>query len=273
MNRINFFTISFLLAGIFLFSCANNNNDDDNALPDASFTVEITKAEAIANEIGTLTDYAFQQEPLKSANDFPFGNCASIEFDLESTPKKITIDFGEINCLCQDNRYRRGKIIVQYVGSFSEEGSVRTISTDNFFINDNQVVLNRTTTNEGYNASDHLAYSVTETGTIVWKEGGSYNWTSDRKREWIEGEDTGELSDDVYLITGTASGSNTEGDSFIKEITNPLKYMINCANIVSGNVTITVNNIMNVLLNFGDGECNNTAFVTILGVTFPITLW
>ncbi len=56
---------------------------------------------------------------------FPFGNCATIEFDIESNPKKVTIDFGETNCLCEDNRYRKGKIIVEYTGNYYEEGSVR----------------------------------------------------------------------------------------------------------------------------------------------------
>lgn len=270
-----FYVFLLLFTGVLVLnSCKDNNNDDDDVLPDASFAAEISRAEAMSNEIGTLVDYAFNDGKLKSINDgFPFGNCATITFDLESEPKKMTVDFGDVNCLCADNRYRRGKVIVEYTGNYQEEGSLREITTQDFYINDNQVVLERTVTNQGYNNSNHLEFTITEQGTINWSDGTSYEWNSDRKREWIEGESTIEIIDDVYLITGTANGSNSSGDSFVKVISSPLEYKINCTNIVSGIVSITMNNSLNVIINFGDGVCDNTAIVTILGVTFVITLW
>jgi len=275
MKRIKLLPASMLalliLAGT---SCKNTNNDDDNNLPDADFTVEISKAEAISNEIGTTVDFAFEDDKMKgSTGGFPYSNCATLTFDLTSTPKKLTIDFGETNCLCYDNRYRRGKIFVEYTGEYTQEGSFRQVTSENFYINDNEVIINKTITTEGYNASNHLVFSINETGTIHWVDETTYTWASERQREWIEGEGTLNITDDVYLITGNASGSNSNGDSFTKVVTSALKYKISCTNIVSGVVSITMNNALNILVNFGEGECDRIAIVTILGYTFEIILW
>ena len=97
-------------------------------------------------------------------------------------------------------------------------------------------------------------------------------WSSFREREWIAGEDTFYRHDDVYLITGTANGTSTGGFSFTMVITNPLRKEIGCRHMVSGTFEFTPGNRPVRILDYGDGECDNIATITVNGVTRTIYL-
>ena len=56
------------------------------------------------------------------------GGCATVTRDTLSTPRRITIDYGPVNCLCRDGRYRRGIVFVDYTGQRGVAGSTATLS-------------------------------------------------------------------------------------------------------------------------------------------------
>jgi hypothetical protein len=96
-------------------------------------------------------------------------------------------------------------------------------------------------------------------------------WKSSRVREWIEGESTRfNPFDDMYLITGTASGKNRDKKAFSITITKPLKIQW-CGNpifrvlVTEGTLEIVPETKINQLIDYGDGSCNNEGTVTILG--------
>jgi hypothetical protein len=81
------------------------------------------------------------------------------------------------------------------------------------------------------------------------------------------------LLDDVYTITGNSTGINSNNNSWITEITQPLIRKFGCAWREKGQITLTVkSNSITAILDYGDGACDNKATVTINGVTIPITL-
>ena len=183
-----------------------------------------------------------------------------------------TINFGPTDHLCLDGRLRRGEIIVTYTGHYRSPGTVITITFSNYFVNDNQVRGTHTVTNMGY-VSGYLTFNIQVNGTIIKaNNGGTITWTSTRTRQWILGESTPQWNDDVYLITGSAQGTNAHGTSFTANITNALRREISCRHFVSGTFTLTPSGKATRTVDFGSGTCDDIATVTINGNVYTITL-
>ena len=86
--------------------------------------------------------------------------------------------------------------------------------------------------------------------------------------------------DDIYKITGSASGKVKRGDLLIAwkaETTEPLIKKFSCKWIVKGIIKVVRLNLSNTsewvaTLNYGEGSCDKKAVVTINGVAHEITL-
>lgn len=202
------------------------------------------------------------------------GGCATVTiapFDLTTFPKTITIDFGSTNCLGNDGRNRRGVIEVVTTGWYRDSGSVISVTPINYFVDDNQVQGNKTITNEGRNNAGNLHYGIDVNGSVTTSEG-IITWTSDRDREWIEGESTiFNPWDDVYLITGTASGTNVQGEAYTVTILTPLRIQFGCRWIEAGSLKIESGG-NEIVVDYGSGACDATATVTINGNTYTISM-
>lgn len=201
-------------------------------------------------------------------------SCATITitpFDFVTFPKTITVDFGTANCLGTDGRYRRGQVSMSTTGWYRDSGTVITITPTNYYVNDNLVQGTKVLTNNGTNTSGNLEYSLEVNGTVTTSEGIIY-WTSSRVHEWIEGEST-VLNpwDDVYLLTGTANGTNVQGEDFDVVINTPLRVQVGCRWITAGSMTLTSGN-MTISIDYGTGTCDANAVVTINGNTYNIVM-
>ena len=91
---------------------------------------------------------------------------------------------------------------------------------------------------------------------------------------WIEGiETTEDQTDDVIQIEGTVNASNSDGDTYKKEIVEPLVRARDCRFIVSGIVKVTLNDQLISTLDYGNGDCDAVAVMTGLnGETTEIDL-
>jgi hypothetical protein len=275
MKNTGFYTtiLLFLIAGYFFTGCNKNDDQDDKDLSEAK---DYAISESWYDDIQTISDEGFslQTGGLKSTEgDGILGQCAIVTIDTIAVPHVMTIDFGDTNCLCNDGRYRRGMIHVSFTGRYHKPGTVITITTDNYYVNDNQVNCIKVIENNGYNEEGHMVFTIHVNGYIIFANNeGTLNWSSDKTREWIEGEETPRIRDDVYLIRGTATGTRPSGITFTKVIIEPLRRELSCRYFVSGTVEITPEGRPVRLLDFGNGECDNLATVTINGRTFTIYL-
>jgi len=217
---------------------------------------------------------------------YSFGNCALVTIDTawaDTTvwPKTLTIDFGATNCTGNNGVNRRGKVIVVISDRYRNSGSVLTVTTDNYYVNDHKVDGVKTLTNNGRNAANNLTFSVqVSNGVITYPNGTTFNWQSTRTNEWIEGESTtlftngfAGVCDDVYLITGSASGTNVSGLSFNMNITSALRKEMCCRWIVSGALEITPQGKLTRYINYGSGTCDHIATVTIAGISFQVPMF
>ena len=264
------------IVGLLFTACKKNNDTTDN---DTSAAGDNALAEGTYNDVHNIADQASSGS--LSSYDVTYNSnekgllsaCATVTRDTVSVPHTITINFGTTNCMCSDGRNRRGIINVSYSGHYRDSASTHTITFSNYFVNDNQVMGTKTVTNIGRNAAGHSVFNISVNGTIIKaSNGGTITWTSTRQREWIAGENTPIWSDDVYLITGTASGTNAHGNTFTAQITSALRKEISCRHFVSGTFTLTPSGKATRTIDFGNGACDDIAPVTINGNVYTITL-
>ena len=103
----------------------------------------------------------------------------------------------------------------------------------------------------------------------------TFTYTSTRTREWVVGENTSGILgwfDDVYKVSINSSGTNFNGASFTSKTTKPLQISLVCPWIEAGTIEFTPSGKLTRTIDYGNGDCDNKATVTIAGVSFPITL-
>jgi len=261
-----------------LYSCTkeNNSTNNDNETQTASDNAlaQGTASDAVAmssqsedNGItGTITD---------STAGLMFNTNVTINLNFTASPKVLTIDFGSSNTVCFDGKYRRGKVIVSFTGLYRDSGSNHTITFDNYYVNNNKVDGSIVVINNGHNEAGNLTFSVKSALTITDTSGNTLTYNDDHVREWVAGEETkglNEWHDDVYSITGSASGTGFTGDQFTSNITSALIVALNCKWIEQGTIEFKPAGKLTRTIDFGNGDCDDKATVTIAGVSFDILL-
>jgi hypothetical protein len=266
-------------SALMLTGCKKDEEDNDtSASSDNAF------AEATYNDVTNISDEAGVSGSLSNyrtgpaADDGILTSCATITFDSVNTSDQDTIhiNFGTTNCTGNDGRNRRGEILVYYSGHYRDSASTHTITFNNYYVNDNQVLGTKTVTNQGHNAQGHLVYSININGQInLANNAGTITWVSQRQREWTQGESTAYWNDDVYSITGSASGTGSDGHTFTATITSPLirNMAIGCRrHFVQGTFDLTPDSRPTRTVDFGSGACDDVATVTINNHTYTIHL-
>jgi hypothetical protein len=269
--KINHLKLALLGCGILLMvSCKKEESDNDTLIAkDFALGENATEdLQSIADQaqLGDLNDF-------KSGNDLLAGNCATITRDTLSNPKTMTIDFGPTNCLGNDGRLRRGVINVTYTGKYRDPGTVITITTQDYYVNNNKIIGTRVITNQGPNSLNQMVYNVTVNCQIEKANGaGTAIHNATKTRSWIEGFDTPQWNDDVYLVEGTVNGTSAAGVSFTATTLSPLRRQIGCKWFTEGKVEINKTGKPSRIIDFGNGNCDNEATVTINGNVYNITL-
>jgi len=271
----NLYFITLILIGfssVFYFSSCDRQADDK----DTTIASDNALAEQLFSDVKNIADQASDGQLttfIPYYGETILSGCATITLDNTSSPKTITVDFGSSNCLCNDNRTRKGKILISFTGLYRDSGTVITITFDNYFVNDNQILGTKTITNKGKNANGNLNYDLVIDGKIKKAGGDSIIWISNRNNEWIEGSATPSWWDDVYLITGDASGVSAAGISFDLDITKALRKEIGYKHLVSGTIELQPQGKVKRMIDYGDGTRDNKATVTINGKSFDIILY
>jgi len=261
-------------------ACKKESKDDSDTQP----AQDNSLAESNYNDANTMVDvsvaagtsFSFRQATNQDVARLEgiLGNCGTVTIDTVNSPRSVTINFGTSNCLCADNRYRRGKIIATWTGKYRDAGTVINITFDGYYVNDNQIKGTHKTTNMGLNGAQHLVYKIEVNGSIVKaNNGGTITWVSTREREWVAGSSTPlNIADDTYSITGSASGTNASGEAYTISITQALVRKMSCYWFESGIVEVTPAGRLKRTLDYGNTGCDNKATVTIGNNTFNVTL-
>ena len=254
------------------------NKEEGDAIGNETQNIVDAAAKNGTSIVGRIGSEAFSEIAEAS-------QCATITRDTTASVRTVTIEFGlqangsYVNCLCNDGRYRRGKITVTHTAGYFADGSVKTITFDEFYRNDNKVQGTRVITNKGVNAAGNYNWEVNETNMKVTKaDGKMHTWNSTRNREMLDGSATPYIwSDDEYQLTGTADGVNQNNVAYTATITTPLHRKMNCRWIDKGVIEFENEKGTIRTIDYGSGTCDNLATVTVTStkgktVTKQITL-
>jgi hypothetical protein len=265
--------IVFAAFALIMTGCKKDNIE----LEDSTISQDDAYAESTFENVGDMADEAYDIGTGNHLKAYPgdrmfLSECATVTLDTTVFPRELTIDFGDSNCLCRDDKYRRGKIIITFNGRYWQPGTVITHGFENYYVNDNSVEGTKVVTNMGENDNGNLYFTIEVVGVIQKEDGSTFSWNSSRVREWIQGSDTPNRWDDIYLITGTSNGIRPNSLTWETEIINPLRVVLACRFIVSGSIEIRPQDRPVRLLDYGNGDCDNEATVTINGEVYTIYL-
>ena len=243
---------------------------EDDANADIMFDAVFTEVE---NATASMED-AIYGGNLKSAE---IETCKTITVDIPGDsivwPKTITVDFGD-GCPAPNGRVRKGKIIIEVSNKVSSPTYTRTITFENFYIDGFQIEGTKTIAKAGLSDNSNPLFTITlVNGKITSPEGKFVTREFTHTREWIEGYLTPRNRfDDEYNITGNASGVDRNGVNYAKLIILPLHVKINCQWVVSGSIKLSRTDKNDIVIDYGEGECDRIATITIGEETRTINL-
>jgi len=245
----------------------------------------------LENNVTTATDYtsllsildldevdeATDDDALKSTSNLDLARCFEVTIhendNSEFWPRSWTFSFADSSCTDFFGNTKLGSVNILLTDFWKKDSSSRTITYEDFSINGNKMGGTRNILNTGLNENENLtfersfqdaSYSRADTATMTWE--------SSRMVEMIAGYDTFLAADDEYLVNGGASGINFDEKTFTVDITNVLHYK-KCSQFpVSGSITIQVEGESSIYIDYGEGECDKLANMTVEDITTEITL-
>jgi len=262
---------------VLALSCSkdDSNNAASNDLSDAKVNAKI---DLVTEDVGKIVDeqFALQANPSAGRNNEEVSalpSCVTVDVQLTANSWTRTLTFN--NCELPNGNVLDGTIIVS--GSLNFDAPSQTISYSfvDFHHNDILVEGNRTVVrtiqSTASQAVPHPVANMSIDMHVTFPNGNEYHRVGNRIREMIEGFGTPMIwADNVFTISGNWTTTFPAGTR-TSTITTPLRAEANCPHIVSGVIT-TVRDNNTATLDYGNGDCDNQATLTVNGNSTTITL-
>ena len=255
-----------------LTACSKNDDVSPEAIADETVAVtqECLTTESIDNEIDASistallvseksyseNDVATEQTGINTKSASAETNCMNISIKplVGGFPKTITIDFGD-GCTGENGFSRSGAIAVTITDTLRAPGVSYSVAFENFAVEDYTITGSLNVTNTGTEAVPSFAEDMNL--SITGPDGLIISKSKVVDRVWAEGALTDELTDDVYLISGSANVESSTGNFYSYDITTPLKISYSCDPIQEGVLVLTLTGQSNpVTIDFGNGDCD-----------------
>ena len=268
MKTVNKLLASTLLLAMLFTACQKDNTND---LTDQESTQlmmmsseDNSTAQDLYQDVEDQVDMAIDSRNGGGGGANPLCPQVTVDPSWDVFPHTVTIDYGTDGCEGPNGRIRKGIIMVEQTKALFVEGAVRTATFIDFSVDDAQIFGTRSLANNGYDDNGNVTFTRTVSGAkIIFPNGDETTWQSDEVLTQIEGGNTPLiLLDNVFEITGTASGVNRQGDAFVAEINEPLLKKKTCPWIVDGTVGLEVAG-HSLSLDYGDGGCDKYGTLTL----------
>jgi hypothetical protein len=274
MKQLKIF-LAFGLMFILVYAC--KKNEFLSTVNEVILSQQETQSDEILADVDLMVDEALQvnQGQLKSGtigSAFYLSDCAVVTKNITSTPQVITIDFGA-SCTGKDGKIRSGKIMVTS-DSFTTSSADRKKIFENYTVDGKKIVgsVVKTIIKDNENKIRTATLQEDITVTLPNNEGTAHRVANLTRQYQLN--DLGVQDDNQVVSWGTAEFTRVSGVKLTKTITaaDPLVFNAACHHIVSGTVTFTTSNNHGWSVNFGNGECDNKATLTIGNKTKEITI-
>lgn len=272
MRKIAFQLTAISLVASILFITTSCKKEEESTVPKYQSAMDNSKAENLFNgAFKQVSQYSVVVDTTtkNGSKDYPILTITGVGY-----PKTFTLDYGT-RTICEDGRTRSGKIITQLSAPYLDSATVIISNFDNYYETINNVDYHltgtHTVTNTGHNNAGHPVYRVAVTNANVTTPDGVISWTSTRYREFSAGYNTiFNPFDDAYIITGSANGTDINGDAFTVTITQGLQVQFGCPFIKGGKIEVSNPDRPTIYIDYGNGECDANFTVTVNGNTLNV---
>lgn len=268
-----FFALSLLI--VITNSCLKR--ELQSIMDEVILSQQDTQSEEVLADVDLIVDDALAQNAgqLKAGtmgNSAYLTSCATITLNNKVSPQMLTIDFGT-SCTGTDGKIRSGKIIVTSE-SFNTFPSIRNKSFQNYIVDGKKMEGNMIKTIQKDQVNNIRTATSNEDITITLPNNeGSAHRVANLTRQYLFNS-VGVRDDNQIKTFGTVEFTRASGVKVFKTIPaeNPLVYSAACHHIVSGLVSIVTTTGHSWSINFGNGECDNKAIITIGNKSKEITI-
>ncbi len=269
-QKLTFGIIALALFGLVLTSCNESDTIQEDLITE-EIDLKAAETEAVIDKVSDESSaiieeaYLMEEFPITKSNvtDRYLPDCVTITVVIVQNMKTVTLDFGE-GCELRNGNFVSGKIIMTYERDPEAASKMITYSFDEFYFNRKNVEgggsILRERSNENSNPQSTKTFDV----TVTWPDGLFASKVGVKVREMIEGQSTSAWGDNVFLITGNWTFTRRNGNVLSAEIIKELRRELACKFLVSGTIELS-KNLDTAILDYGDGECDDLATVSING--------
>ena len=273
-NSLLKLTAAILLCVTLAFvSCEKEKEEDPDQNDAAQLSEASARSEAAFEDVFDIVLQDGEANGLsnRGTSVSRIASCALVNINpLGSTwPKTMTIDFGT-GCTAPNGVTRKGKLIAVLSGPILLSGTTVAVSFDGYYVNNYKVEGNVLFTNNGGTGLN--VTRQTTNGKLTYPDGTTfYTYNGSHTLSQIAGANTISFVDDVFNITGGGTTGSSAGNALTTNITTALVKATACHNVSAGVTQFTYNNISGSL-NFGNGNCDNLATLTVGPFTHIVLL-
>lgn len=281
-----------IFSGLFLVSCQkeeSQNGTDEQQQEQASKVSSESDGEAELLFDGLFDDAMGVNVDVGVGNTGIFGRtlaCPEITITHSTAnyfPARVVVDFGPVGCE-KNGHWRRGKIIIEYTNRLMYPDAMAVTSFDGFYFDSTKVegiFKIKNTTPVPTSQPIVRQFTIDVINAKLSKPNGDYTlWSSHKVMTQYEGVLTNTHHDDIFKIEGGANGTVRRGNLLSRwesTITEPLIRKFICRWIMKGRIrTVRTGTAVNspwiAVLDFGMGDCDRLATITINGRIHQITL-
>lgn len=232
----------------------------------------------ITDDISDIVDNQIYLETSTTAksSDTPepfLSDCTTFETShIDNTWTRV-VTFN--HCVLPNKNVVDGQITISATLNSNDNSLSISYTFNNFYHNgilvEGNISANRSIKGTEILEAIHPVLNMSTNLTLTFPNGNVYHRIGSRTREMTEGYLTPhKWSDNIFTVTGNWSTTGPKGTR-TATITTPLIIKMTCHNIVSGVITFTKNDIVSVL-DYGNGDCDNIATVTVNDKETTITL-
>lgn len=275
MKNKTCFILGIALAGIFLVSCSKENIKNDESIEQEAQTAvdEIEMEDLLMDLSFELDDLDFWLYGFKDGRDRL--DCKKVTVEPEERgvfPKTITVDFGD-GCNIKDGVVKKGKIIIEMSAPMNSEEWTKKVSFDGYSVNDKLFEGGKRISYVREGRRGLPTWQINSRMRVKWDTDSFVQHTSERTRYQTKGFDTPRRPmDDAFILTGSGTGINRKGLAFKRTIEEPLHFSRDCFWIKKGIIKLQTRGESEVILDYGDGNCDNLATITKDGESKEIKL-
>lgn len=208
-------------------------------------------------------------------------NCPVIRVIRRATNLRAGVFEVNFGSACTANGITRsGKYTVEYaLGGFFDLNSTLRVDYDSFFVNGRQVRGVKTIRTTGSFTPNSFNYVQTVTltgGSIAFADGTTYTRAGTWQHNWVMNTANNQTTM-TWAITGSCEGRTRLNRAYGIVINQPLTWTLNCLaqgfeHATSGRATYTEGTNLPIVIDYGNGNCDRVATVTVGNTTITINL-